>query len=69
LNFFLHIIIAHDDKFYDSFFFKQIMEVPSLLEEGSNAVKRNMILKQKQDHQAPPGGGGGGSGGSGGCCL
>ncbi|KAM6568798.1 hypothetical protein CsatB_016783 [Cannabis sativa] len=46
----------------------KIMEVPSLLEEGSNAVKRNMILKQKQDHQAPPGGGGG-SGGSGGCCL
>ncbi|KAF4370956.1 hypothetical protein F8388_002849 [Cannabis sativa] len=46
----------------------KIMEVPSLLEEGSNAVKRNMILKQKQDHQAPPGGGGGG-GGSGGCCL
>ncbi|KAM6593112.1 hypothetical protein CsatA_000815 [Cannabis sativa] len=45
----------------------KIMEVPSLLEEGSNAVKRNMILKQKQDHQAPPGGGGGG--GSGGCCL
>ncbi|KAF4403346.1 ras-related protein RABC2a [Cannabis sativa] len=48
----------------------KIMEVPSLLEEGSNAVKRNMILKQKQDHQAPPGGGGGGGGGgSGGCCL
>ncbi|XP_062117380.1 ras-related protein RABC2a-like [Humulus lupulus] len=39
----------------------KIMEVPSLLEEGSNAVKRN-IIKHKQDHQAPPGGGGG-------CCL
>ncbi|CAL5422287.1 unnamed protein product [Camellia sinensis] len=35
-----------------------IMEVPSLLEEGSTAVKRN-ILKQKQDHQTQP---------SGGCC-
>jgi len=29
---------------------KQIMEVPSLLEEGSSAVKRN-ILKQKPEHQ------------------
>ncbi|CAL9229019.1 unnamed protein product [Arabidopsis halleri] len=28
----------------------KIMEVPSLLEEGSNAVKRN-ILKQKPEHQ------------------
>ncbi|KAK2658130.1 hypothetical protein Ddye_011182 [Dipteronia dyeriana] len=35
----------------------KIMEVPSLLEEGSTVVKRN-ILKQKPD-QAPP---------SGGCC-
>ncbi|PON49003.1 Small GTP-binding domain containing protein [Parasponia andersonii] len=33
----------------------KIMEVPSLLEEGSNVVKRN-IIKQKQDHQAPPNG-------------
>ena len=39
---------------------EQIMEVPSLLEEGSNVVKRN-ITKLKQDHQAPP------SGGT--CCL
>ncbi|KAJ9184362.1 hypothetical protein P3X46_004094 [Hevea brasiliensis] len=31
----------------------KIMEVPSLLEEGSTAVKRN-ILKQKQENQAPP---------------
>ncbi|KAG8648596.1 ras-related protein RABC2a isoform X2 [Manihot esculenta] len=30
----------------------KIMEVPSLLEEGSTAVKRN-ILKQKQENQAP----------------
>lgn len=29
----------------------KIMEVPSLLEEGSNVIKRN-ILKQKQEHQA-----------------
>ncbi|XP_059427887.1 ras-related protein RABC2a-like [Corylus avellana] len=36
----------------------KIMEVPSLLEEGSTVVKRN-ILKQKQEYQAPP---------SGGCC-
>jgi Ras-related protein Rab-18 len=36
----------------------QIMEIPSLLEEGSTVVKRN-ILKQKQEHQEPP---------SGGCC-
>ncbi|XP_058212761.1 ras-related protein RABC2a-like isoform X1 [Rhododendron vialii] len=37
----------------------KIMEVPSLLEEGSStAVKRN-ILKQKQGYKAPP---------SGGCC-
>ncbi|KAI7998452.1 Ras-related protein RABC2a [Camellia lanceoleosa] len=36
----------------------KIMEVPSLLEEGSTAVKRN-ILKQKQDHQTQS---------SGGCC-
>ncbi|XP_008241373.1 PREDICTED: ras-related protein RABC2a [Prunus mume] len=36
----------------------KIMEVPSLLEEGSTAAKRN-ILKQKQENQAPP---------SGGCC-
>ncbi|KAH7512030.1 ras-related protein RABC2a [Ziziphus jujuba] len=34
----------------------KIMEVPSLLEEGSTAVKRN-IIKQKQEFQAPPGGG------------
>lgn len=38
--------------------FRQIMEVPRLLEEGSNVIKRN-ILKQKQEHQTPP---------SGGCC-
>ncbi|KAE9465479.1 hypothetical protein C3L33_02607, partial [Rhododendron williamsianum] len=31
----------------------KIMEVPSLLEEGSTAVKRN-ILKQKQDSQKQP---------------
>ncbi|XP_062167332.1 ras-related protein RABC2a-like [Alnus glutinosa] len=36
----------------------KIMEIPSLLEEGSTVVKRN-ILKQKQEHQEPP---------SGGCC-
>ncbi|BBH07744.1 RAB GTPase homolog C2A [Prunus dulcis] len=36
----------------------KIMEVPSLLEEGSTAAKRN-ILKQKQENQAPP---------SDGCC-
>ncbi|XP_043702930.1 ras-related protein RABC2a-like [Telopea speciosissima] len=36
----------------------KIMEVPSLLEEGSTIVKRN-ILKQKQEYQAPP---------TGGCC-
>lgn len=36
----------------------KIMEVPSLLEEGSNVVKRN-ILKQKPENQSPP---------SGGCC-
>ncbi|KAG2682803.1 hypothetical protein I3760_10G001800 [Carya illinoinensis] len=36
----------------------KIMEVPSLLEEGSTVVKRN-ILKQKQEYQAPP---------TGGCC-
>ncbi|XP_021824070.1 ras-related protein RABC2a [Prunus avium] len=36
----------------------KIMEVPSLLEEGSTAAKRN-ILKQKQENQAPP---------SSGCC-
>ncbi|KAF8042477.1 hypothetical protein BT93_A0952 [Corymbia citriodora subsp. variegata] len=30
----------------------KIMEVPSLLEEGSTAAKRN-ILKQKQEHRAP----------------
>ncbi|KAF7115070.1 hypothetical protein RHSIM_RhsimUnG0067700 [Rhododendron simsii] len=35
----------------------KIMEVPSLLEEGSStAVKRN-ILKQKQEYKAPPFGG------------
>ncbi|KAJ9181512.1 hypothetical protein P3X46_009636 [Hevea brasiliensis] len=39
----------------------KIMEVPSLLEEGSTAVKRN-ILKQKQENQAPP------SRSNGGCC-
>ncbi|CAL9026659.1 unnamed protein product [Prunus brigantina] len=33
----------------------KIMEVPSLLEEGSTAAKRN-ILKQKQENQAPPSG-------------
>ncbi|GAB4833583.1 Ras- protein RABC2a [Ancistrocladus abbreviatus] len=31
----------------------KIMEVPSLLEEGSNVGKRN-ILKQKQEQQTPP---------------
>uniref|UniRef100_A0A5B7B6C1 Ras-related protein RABC2a n=1 Tax=Davidia involucrata TaxID=16924 RepID=A0A5B7B6C1_DAVIN len=31
----------------------KIMEVPSLLEEGSTVVKRN-ILKQKQEYQATP---------------
>ncbi|XP_010423700.1 PREDICTED: ras-related protein RABC2a [Camelina sativa] len=31
----------------------KIMEVPSLLEEGSTAVKRN-ILKQKPEHQTNP---------------
>ncbi|KAF3564332.1 hypothetical protein DY000_02019869, partial [Brassica cretica] len=31
----------------------KIMEVPSLLEEGSSAVKRN-ILKQKTEHQTTP---------------
>ncbi|KAA8516593.1 hypothetical protein F0562_016901 [Nyssa sinensis] len=31
----------------------KIMEVPSLLEEGSTVVKRN-ILKQKQEHQETP---------------
>ncbi|KAL2514323.1 Ras-related protein RABC2a [Forsythia ovata] len=36
----------------------KIMEMPSLLEEGSSMGKRN-ILKQKQEHQTPP---------SGGCC-
>ncbi|KAF8395289.1 hypothetical protein HHK36_019232 [Tetracentron sinense] len=36
----------------------KIMEVPSLLEEGSALVKKNN-LKQKQEYQAPP---------SGGCC-
>ncbi|XP_022767261.1 ras-related protein RABC2a isoform X1 [Durio zibethinus] len=34
----------------------KIMEVPSLLEEGSAVGKRN-ILKQKPEHQAPPGSG------------
>ncbi|CAI9762096.1 unnamed protein product [Fraxinus pennsylvanica] len=33
----------------------KIMEVPSLLEEGSTLGKRN-ILKQKQEQQTPPGG-------------
>jgi len=33
----------------------KIMEVPSLLEEGSTVVKRN-ILKQKQEYQSNPGG-------------
>ncbi|XP_010558194.1 PREDICTED: ras-related protein RABC2a-like [Tarenaya hassleriana] len=33
----------------------KIMEVPSLLEEGSNAVKRN-ISKQKPEHMAQQGG-------------
>ncbi|KAJ4829009.1 Ras- protein RABC2a [Turnera subulata] len=36
----------------------KIMEIPSLLEEGSSAVKRN-ILKQKPEHQGAP---------TGGCC-
>ncbi|KAL8516738.1 hypothetical protein ACS0TY_015122 [Phlomoides rotata] len=36
----------------------KIMEVPRLLEEGSNVIKRN-ILKQKQEQQTPP---------TGGCC-
>ncbi|XP_050382061.1 ras-related protein RABC2a-like isoform X1 [Argentina anserina] len=31
----------------------KIMEIPSLLEEGSTVAKRN-ILKQKQENQAPP---------------
>ncbi|XP_057499467.1 ras-related protein RABC2a-like isoform X3 [Actinidia eriantha] len=35
----------------------KIMEVPSLLEEGSTVVKRN-ILKQKQEQSAHPAGGG-----------
>ncbi|XP_021739748.1 ras-related protein RABC2a-like [Chenopodium quinoa] len=35
----------------------KIMEVPSLLEEGSNVGKRN-VLKQKQDQRASPPGGG-----------
>ncbi|KAH8505718.1 hypothetical protein H0E87_012797 [Populus deltoides] len=35
----------------------KIMEVPSLLEEGSTAVKRN-ILKQKPDQHPPSSGGG-----------
>ncbi|XP_021774568.1 ras-related protein RABC2a-like [Chenopodium quinoa] len=34
----------------------KIMEVPSLLEEGSNVGKRN-VLKQKQDQRASPPGG------------
>ncbi|XP_010267267.1 PREDICTED: ras-related protein RABC2a-like [Nelumbo nucifera] len=34
----------------------KILEVPSLLEEGSTVVKRN-ILKQKQENQSPPKGG------------
>ncbi|KAI3846114.1 hypothetical protein MKW98_015483 [Papaver atlanticum] len=37
----------------------KIMDVPSLLGEGSNAVKKNNILKQKQEYQTPP---------SSGCC-
>ncbi|MCL7026786.1 hypothetical protein MKW94_020418 [Papaver nudicaule] len=37
----------------------KIMDVPSLLDEGSNAVKKNNILKQKQEFQTPP---------SSGCC-
>lgn len=36
----------------------KIMEVPSLLEEGSTAMKRN-ILKQKPDQHPPSSGGGG----------
>ena len=32
------------------------MEVPSLMEEGSSLVKRN-ILKQKPEYQAPSNGG------------
>ncbi|PPD91520.1 hypothetical protein GOBAR_DD11539 [Gossypium barbadense] len=36
--------------------FLQIMEIPSLLEEGSSVGKRNM-LKQKPEYQASPGGG------------
>ncbi|XP_031395491.1 ras-related protein RABC2a isoform X2 [Punica granatum] len=31
----------------------KIMDIPSLLEEGSTGIKRN-ILKQKQEQQAPP---------------
>lgn len=34
----------------------KIMEVPSLFDQGSNVVKKN-ILKQKQDQRPPPGGG------------
>lgn len=33
--------------------YMQIMEVPSLLQEGSTGVKRN-ILKNKQEQQVPP---------------
>lgn len=34
----------------NDFYLMQIMEVPSLLEEGSAVGKRN-ILKQKQEHR------------------
>jgi Ras-related protein Rab-18 len=37
----------------------KIMEVPSLLEEGSSTVAKRNILKPKPEYQAPP---------SGGCC-
>ncbi|KAG9449537.1 hypothetical protein H6P81_009502 [Aristolochia fimbriata] len=33
----------------------KILEVPSLLEEGSSVTRKN-ILKQKQEYSAPPGG-------------
>jgi len=42
------------EQFFEELALK-IMEVPSLLEEGSTVVKRN-ILKQKQEYQAPPSG-------------
>ncbi|XP_008788327.1 ras-related protein RABC2a-like [Phoenix dactylifera] len=46
---------ANVEKCFEELALK-ILEVPSLLEEGSAAVKRN-ILKQKQEYHASPGGG------------